>query len=257
MDDTYQIYVNRVARLTLTATYQSQLLNIQPSPKFHQGEPVRFPGYSVITPPGQEDRDNFPLYQQLTEIQQKLKSVFGACLSSLPAQSFHLTLADLIWDARYQEAIAENPQFNQQLKNSIQKSFNSYRPAGNRTGIVEWQILGVLVLPRALAIALVPKTELDYLPILELRRSLYQNPNLIALGIEQQYHFTAHITLGYFDEIPADFNLETTTEQLTQINDHWLESTPQIFKIRQAELRQFSDMTQFEREADDPILHFG
>jgi hypothetical protein len=78
----------------------------------------------------------------------------------------------------------------------------------------------------------------------------------MALGIEQQYNFTAHITLGYFDEIPANFNIETTTEQLNQINDHWLESEPQIFKIRQAELRHFSDMTQFQRDADDPILHF-
>jgi hypothetical protein len=256
LDDTYQIYVNRVARLTLTATYHSQLLNIQPSPKFEQGQPVPFPGCSVITPPGEEDGDNFPLYEQLTEIQQKLKAVFGSCLGSLPPQSFHLTLADLIWDTKYQEAIAENPQFNQQLKSSIQKSFNNYKSPGNNTGIIEWQILGVLVLPRALAIALVPKTEIDYPPIWELRRSLYQNPSLMALGIEQQYNFTAHITLGYFDEIPANFNIETTTEQLNQINDHWLESEPQIFKIRQAELRHFSDMTQFQRDADDPILHF-
>ncbi|HLO47612.1 MAG TPA: DUF1868 domain-containing protein, partial [Kamptonema sp.] len=34
MDDTYQAYVNRAARLTLLDTYKSQVEHIQESPKF-------------------------------------------------------------------------------------------------------------------------------------------------------------------------------------------------------------------------------
>ncbi|MEB3311455.1 MAG: DUF1868 domain-containing protein [Snowella sp.] len=257
MDDTYQIYVNRVAPLTLPATYQSQLPHIQASPKFQQGKAIAFPGYSIITPPGNEDAQNDNFYRGLIEVQARLVSAFGNFLIPLPPESFHLTIADLIWESQYKAAIAENLQFETQLKDCIRDSFQQYKPSWLENNCIQWQILGLLVFPRALAVALVPKQEADYLPILQLRRSLYQNPELIALGIEQQYHYTAHITLGYFDEIPADLDRDCCTQTLCQLNDHWLEMEPQVLKISEIQLRRFTDMTHFHREADYPTLNFS
>ncbi|MCZ0900644.1 DUF1868 domain-containing protein, partial [Microcoleus sp. HI-ES] len=70
MDDTYQAYVNRVARMTLLDSYKSQVEHIQESPKFKPDEagrrdPVPFPGYSVITPPAGEDAENAAFYSNL------------------------------------------------------------------------------------------------------------------------------------------------------------------------------------------------
>lgn len=254
MDDTYQIYVNRVARLTLPASYQSQLANIQPSPKFQQGQPLAFPGYSIITPPAAEDSLNIDLYQHLSEVQQEVSQRFGQRLNTVPAASFHLTIADLIWDAQYQGALAENPHFETQLKACIRKGFEQYQPTCSGEGPVEWQILGLLILPRALAVALVPRTEADYPPILQLRRLLYQSPDLITLGIEQQYHYTAHITLGYFGEALPALDIETIAEQLSGLNDRWLDVSPQVLEIPKVELRYFTDMTTFLRQSDYPQL---
>ncbi|BFM40252.1 DUF1868 domain-containing protein [Synechocystis sp. LKSZ1] len=254
MDDTYQIYVNRVARLTLPASYQSQLANIQPSPKFQQGQPLAFPGYSIITPPAAEDSLNTQFYHHLSEVQQEVSQCFGQRLNTVPQESFHLTIADLIWDAQYQGVLAENPHFETQLKACIQKSFEQYQPTWAEDSQVQWQILGLLILPRALAVALVPRTEADYPPILQLRRLLYQSPDLITLGIEQQYHYTAHITLGYFGEALPTNEIEALTEQLSGLNDRWLELTPQTLQIAQVELRHFKDMTTFLRQADYPQL---
>ncbi len=254
MDDTYQIYVNRVARLTLPASYQSQLTNIQSSPKFEKGKPLPFPGYSIITPPASQDSTNQKLYAHLSEIQQELLALFGSSLNPVPPASFHLTIADLIWDARYQEAIAENSSFERELKTCIQTSFEQYHASGNNSGVVQWQILGLLVFPRALGVALVPRTEADYLPVLELRRLLYQNPDLMTLGIEQQYNFTGHITLGYFGDSPSLGDEGGINSKLGQLNDRWLELEPQILEINQVEFRYFKDMTDFQRQPDYPAV---
>ena len=69
MDETYQMYVNRIASLTLPTTYQGQFKNIQKSPKFQQGEPISFPGYTGLTPHYQDDSLNESFYHQLTLIQ--------------------------------------------------------------------------------------------------------------------------------------------------------------------------------------------
>lgn len=255
MDETYQTYVNRLAQLTLPATYQPQLQNIQPSPKFQAGRPVSFPGYSAISPPKGEDGENASFYGNLEVFQEKLLAeIEPGLVIPVPPDSFHLTVADLIWESRYQEALKANPHFPQQLKACIKDSFQTYQRSATLRGPSPWQLLGLLVFPRALALALVPQNEAAYEQILHLRRSLYQNPDLIALGIEQQYHFTAHITLGYFNEIPADLDRPHLAAVLSQGNDHWLETEPQILNIKQVELRQFTDMTRFQREPGDPTV---
>lgn len=255
VDDTYQIYVNRVARLTLPDTYQSQLPLIQASPKFLGGQPQSFPGYSVITPPAQEDGLNASFYQSLTALQSQMAAEFTHWFCPVPPGSFHLTLADLVWDAQYRSAIAENPNFEEALQNCVAQSFAQYQPSWPPEATVQWQSLGLVVFPRALGVALVPRQEADYPPILQLRRSLYQNPQLIALGIEQQYHYTAHVTLGYFGEIPPNLSFSAIGEQLCHWNDQSLAQGPQILRIPQVELRYFADMTQFSRQSHYPVLH--
>jgi len=256
VDDTYQTYVNRVARLTLPDAYQEQLPHLQPSPKFQQGQPQPFPGFSVITPPAAEDSLNEGFYKELTEIQTQILERFSGWLNPVPLSSFHLTLADLVWDAQYRSAVADNPNFEADLKRCIQASFEQYRPSWSPEGTAQWQNLGLLVFPRALAVALVPCQESDYDPVCQLRRLIYQNSQLIGLGVEQQYNFTAHITLGYFGDIPEGLPLEDIRQQLGLWNEYWLSKPPQILKITQAQLRYFADMTHFERQPDYPALKF-
>lgn len=253
MDETYQIYVNRVASLTLPTTYQNQLKNIQKSPKFQQRQPVTFPGYTVLTPPYQDDLINESFYHQLTLIQQQLVAkIEPNFLIPVPPESFHLTLADLIWEDNYRNAVKQDPTFEQNLKQAISDSFQAYQKMGLAKGQCQWQILGLLVFPRALVVGLVPCNELSYDKIFQLRRSLYQNQELIGLGVEQQYHFTAHITLGYFDEIPDHLDTNHLESVILSFNDQWMEKEPQILTIEQAELRKFENMTRFLSDQTNP-----
>jgi hypothetical protein len=78
---------------------------------------------------------------------------------------------------------------------------------------------------------------------------------LIGLGIEQQYRYTAHITLGYFDSaIEKLADPIAVSQRLASINDGWIGHDPQILDIHSIELRYFSDMTQFSRQPHYPLL---
>jgi hypothetical protein len=261
LDDTYQVYVNRVARMTLPESYRSQVQHIQASPKFQQypdgdAKPVPFPGYSVITPPWVDDAKNQTFYSWLQTYQQQLlQQVEPGVIVPVPADSFHLTLADLIWDSAYHHA-RENPAFETKLREQITQSFQQCQPLQDDKQ-VSWQALGLIVMTRAIGVCLVPSDETSYQQVLQMRRSIYQNSNLMGLGIEQQYHFTAHITLGYFGTGSASSDRDRLGQTLNHLNQQELEAgSAQKLWVHRAELRKFDDMTRYYRETDWPVLEF-
>lgn len=234
-----------------------QLQSIQHSPKFVAGKPVSFPGYSVITPLAGEDSGNQDFYHQVETSQQQLLQQLGTdFFIPLPPASYHFTLADLIWDESYRQVVAANPNFDQELQRQVAVSFQEYQSEAKNESFT-WQLWGVVPRPRGIMACLVPKDQASYQAVVGLRRSLYQNSGLIGLGIEQQYDLTAHITLGYFDQIPESLNRDRLCIVLSQINDHLVERELPEFTIKQAELRKFEDMVQYNREPDWAVVNFG
>lgn len=247
--------------MTLPETYSSQVQHIQQSPKFQprpEGgrQALPFPGYSVITPPEEEDSQNIGFYQNLNVCQQQLKQLplDSGLIVPVPPASFHLTLADLIWDSAYRYA-NENSEFEVQLRYAIAQIFGQCRQSMKQTNPIRWQMLGLFVMPRAVGVCLVPKDENSYEQIWKFRRTIYQNPGLTALGIEQHYHFTAHITLGYFGDISPLLDRDRLSATLSELNQQWLENSPELW-VHRAELRKFDDMTRYYREPDWPVLNF-
>ena len=251
MDESYQDYINRVARLTLPSACSMQLQTIQQSPKFVARRPVSFPGYSAITPPAEEDTANQKFYQQVETIQQQLSQQLETdFFIPLPPASFHLTLADLIWDDSYRQAVAANSEFERELQEQIATSFEQYRESRSTQTPLTWQLWGVIARPRAIMACLVPKDQQSYDSVIELRRYLYQNAGLIGLGIEQQYDLTAHITLGYFGDIPPSLNRDRLCIVLSQINDRLIESDLPVFHLKEVQLRKFENMIDYHRQSD-------
>lgn len=263
MDDTYQIYVNRVARMTLPEAHKSQAQHIQASPKFQKQadgtvEPVSFPGYSVITPPWAEETRNQAFYERLQAFQQQvLKQLQPDLLNPVPANSFHMTLADLIWNDAYRHAHDADPEFDAKLRDRISESFDKCQHLVQSEKLICWQAIGLFVRTRAVGVCLVPRNEDSYNRVVQLRRAIYQNSALMALGVEQQYHFTAHVTLGYFTDAVSDVDREPVGQTLIDLNQQWLDiEEPQDLQIHRAELRKFEDMTQYHRTDDFPVLEF-
>jgi hypothetical protein len=259
VDESYHTYLNRVAKMTLPATYESQVKNIQESPKFRLTEdgsrqPVSFPGYSVITPPGAEDPGNGGVYQDLAACQQQLrKQIEPDLLVLVEPASFHFTLADLIWDSAYRTALDANPDFESKLLDRIEDSFNIYQSSNVETAPIRWQIMGLTVRPRAIEVSLVPKDEYSYNRIIAFRRAIYQSSSLISLGIEQQYYFTAHTTLAYFANVQQEIDRARLSDTLQEYNMHWLDH-PQEILLAQGQLRKFTDMSTYARQPNFPIV---
>lgn len=282
MDDTYQVYVNRLAGMISGDAYYSQAQNIQSSSKYEltgsgRWQAVNFPGYTVMTPTWQDApaHTNQAVYQRLQDYQTRLVEAFPPnLLIPVPAESFHITIADLIWDDAYRHA-SQDANFAAQIQERITDSFLKSQTLRSAEP-VEWQILGLILMPRAIAVGLVPKNEASYNRICSLRRQIYQNPELVALGIEQQYHFTAHITLGYFADVEgakaawSENGAAGTGEEeksspfaaqmsqiLSQFNDEWLNpDNPAVMTINQARLYQFDSMTQYHHPSDWPSFAF-
>lgn len=247
--------------MMLPESYRSQVQHIQESPKFKRlpeggFQAVPFPGFTTIAPPAEEDGENTAFYNDLKNCQEELVQQLGAgFLVPVPASSFHLTLADLIWDSAYRDVAKSNPQFDEQLRDRMGNIFQQSQAFVSGGIPIRWQLLGLMVMPRALAVYLLPAEETSYDRIIKLRSSIYQNADLIGLGIEQQYHFTAHVTLGYFGEIPPEIDRDRLSSILSGFNERWLASQPEL-AVKRAELRKFDDMTRYYRESDWPVLEF-
>jgi hypothetical protein len=262
LDDSYQVYVNRVARMTLPEAVQSQTQHLQPSPKF-QRQPdgtfqvVPFPGYSVITPPWADDSKNSAFYEDLKAYQTRMiETLAPGLVVPLPPETFHMTIADLIWESAYVHA-STDPQFDQKLQVCIANGFDKADHLVHGDGAIYWQVIGIFLRTRGIGICLAPRESTPYDRIANLRRTLYQNPDLIALGIDQQYNFTAHITLGYFTDAMLNLDRDRFCQNIETLNQFWLDTeTFPDFCIHRAELRKFEDMTRYIRQADWAALDF-
>ncbi|WP_187308242.1 DUF1868 domain-containing protein [Nostoc cycadae] len=262
MDDNYQTYLNRVARMMLPEAYKSQVQHIQESLKFqpHSGtrQATPFPGYTLITPTADAAAENSAFYEKLATYQEQLLQlpVNHDLIVPVPPASFHLTLADLIWDHAYLDVCEKNPKFEEELRHYCAEIFQQYQQSiTSGTNPIYWQMLGLVLMPRALGVCLVPKDESSYEQVIQFRRQIYQNPKLIALGIEQHYHLTAHITLGYFGDISPNLDRNKLSDMLCELNQQWLGDFPEIL-VNRVELRKFDDMTRYYREPDWPSLDF-
>ncbi len=262
LDDTFQVYVNRVARLTLPEALHTQAQHIQASPKFNQREDGQFevssfPGYSVITPPWAQDPGNQVFYTRLRDIQQQLMAALPEqMIVPVPPETFHMTLADLIWDSTFRDA-STDPKFEPHLRDRIGQIFERSQPALKSNTPAYWQMLGITLRTRAISVCLAPKDEDAYQKVVTLRRAIYQDHELMGLGIDQQYHLTAHITLGYFGTIPAELDRDAFSQTLNNVNLSLLDfgSLPPL-ELYRAELRKFEDMSTYYREPSWPAIEF-
>jgi hypothetical protein len=258
LNESFQDYINRVAQLTLPDTYHNKLQNIQKSPKFVDGEPVDFPGYTVTTPIAAEDADNQAFYEQIDSLKQILQQeVEPKTIVFLPSPSFHFTLADLIWANNYKISLDKNPDFESQLQDKIADIFAAFKAENTLERPIYWQYFGAIVKPRTIAVLLVPKDEASYQPIMRLRRYIYQNSGLIGLGVEQQYDFIAHITLGYFGDISERFDRDRMQKTLLKLSEQWLETESPTITVNRAELRKFDNMIRYYREAHYPAIELS
>ena len=257
MNTSYQSYVNKVIQMALTANYKQQLKFIQSSPKFNQGKAEAFPGYTIMTPPAKEDKFNQQINKSLEELQKQIKQELSYdFFIAVPPETFHITVADLIWDKTYINAVKENSNFDLLLITEINKIFAESEKKLAKVDSLDLEVVGISIFPRAIAVCFIP-TEESYELLIKLRQLIYQNEQIINLGIEQQYDFVGHVTLGYFDEIPEDLDYEKVALIIKNVNNKWIANDLPMFNIKQWELRKFTDMVTYIYQPEWPQVKLG
>jgi hypothetical protein len=208
-----------------------------------------------MTPLCAEDKENEGFYQAIEVSQQQLIAELEQdLLIPVPPATFHLTVADLIWENNYLANVKDDPDYENKLRQEVEKSFEDYNSTVKSHKPIEFQFLGITIFPRALVICLAPKRELDYERITQMRQCIYQNRTLMSLGVQQQYPFTAHITLGYFGTITPKLNRDRFLTTLAKINEQWIDQEIPNLKIRRVQLRKFDNMISYYRENDWPEI---
>ncbi len=261
MDDFYQAYFDRLAAMVQPRNYQSTLQYLQKSPKFVRADDgslaaAPFPGYTLMSRPQADDAANGAAYVQLQSLYKQMAAAFPAeMLVALPLASYHMTIADLIWDSAYRDR-SLNGSYDEQFRHRLTDVLAQVEPQVVGPAPVSWQVLGCMIMPRAIGVCLVPRCEASYSRTLEVRRAIYQDAPLMGLGIDQQYHFTAHVTLAYIADVPSNLDRGAIAHHLQTLNTH-LAQAPITLDLDRAELRHFTDMTTYTRAADWPVLRWA
>ncbi len=260
MDDSYQAYLERLSKMVQPDSYHSTLQYLCKSPKFARTtdgvvRAVLFPGYTLISPTNEDDTVNVEAYAAIQTASDALASQLPeGLLIGLPPTSYHMTIADLIWDSAYRD-LSLDPAYDANLRDRLAALFSEVKPQVVGPTCVSWQVLGFVVMPRAIGVCLIPSDEASYRRTVRVRRSIYQDSAMMGLGIDQQYHFTAHVTLGYFGDIPANLDRAAIAKTLSEANQHFAQDKV-VLSLDRAELRRFEDMTVYTREPEWPVLNW-
>jgi hypothetical protein len=260
MDDSYQAYRERLSTMVQLDSYHSTLQYLRKSPKFARTSDgvvraVSFPGYTLISPTSEDDVVNKDAYAAIQAASDALAAQLPEGLFiGLPPASYHMTVADLIWDSAYRDQSLD-PSYDQKLRDRLTALFSEITPQVIGPTCVSWKVLGFVVMPRAIGVCLIPSDEASYRRTVRVRRSIYQDSAMMGLGIDQQYHFTAHVTLGYFGDIPSDLNRAAIAQSLVTVNQQFVKNTVTL-SLDRAELRRFEDMTRYTCEPEWPIVNW-
>ena len=260
MDDSYQAYLERLSTMVQLDSYHSTLQYLRKSPKFARTadgvvRAVSFPGYTLISPTNEDDAVNTDAYAAIQAASDALVAQLPeGLLIGLPPASYHMTIADLIWDSGYRDHSLD-PAYDQKLRDRLDVLFKDITPQVIGPTCVTWKVLGFVVMPRAIGVCLIPSDEASYRRTVRVRRSIYQDSAMMGLGIDQQYHFTAHVTLGYFGDIPSDLDRAAIAQTLVAVNQQFMQKTVTL-SLDRAELRRFEDMTRYTREAEWPVVNW-
>lgn len=257
-EDNFNDYNNRISRMVSEKEIQSRVNRLKGTVNrfewIHERNdwrPIRHPGYTIITPcsDGERDKENIATYRSLEEIQNKLLKSFPS-FAPAPKGTFHLTIADLISSERYDRIISDKKENS--FLSAISSIFNQLKLCGS----IKMKVKGVSILPPCFVIAPVSAEDNEgYIRLIRFRNYIYVDKELKNYGVNREYKFTGHITLAYIEKnISIDNETkERIYERLNTINQDF---KPLALNVKRIEVCHFDDMERFNWNENLPFYNF-
>lgn len=253
-DDSFPEYQTKAKRLVTDEVILNNVSRLKPAERFNGTEPRIYPGYTIITPPFEDElnAENNSAYEKLARVQKELLKQSGnSIFTPVPSSSFHLTIADLISGSRFVEQQRVNG-WEDRLRDRIGEIFHR---AESPTG-ASLLVSGLSLFTSVIVAIISSEDRSGYEQLINVRNMIYQDGELKALGVRKApFSFIGHITLAYVEAKPDIQSATSLSRLLSQFNLHAF-SNPLPLKVIQAELRKFNDMSRYYRQETWPVLHF-
>jgi len=192
-------------------------------------KPNHYSGYTVIADPyPTPNLQSFvsPIVTTLAE------SVAG--FVPVPIETLHMTVADLVSGARY--VAIEQRGRTRELEDRVTKLLSAWG-----SDQVIGHVCGIGSFPSVIVAIVDFEDSVAYNRIVDLRDTIYTDPNLASLGVSRVFPFQGHITLGYLETAPAR-NLDQKISELRMQNRFGL-----AVPITCPSLYRFPNMSKYER----------
>ncbi|MDA8227514.1 MAG: hypothetical protein M0T74_07385 [Desulfitobacterium hafniense] len=252
MELSYSDYDKHVEHLLKEETIKEIATEVKTFGKFKknsmgQWEPIKYEGYTLITPTFPDDQDNAGCYEVLNEAREVLLRDLGLPqIVTAPSSALHMTVARLISDNVFETRVKNSRE--QEFLLVLQQLFAQITSFGP----LECKVKGLSIFPQGVITALVsPVTEAVYQRLQVFRNNIYQDKLLIDLGVERKRSFHGHITLFYIEEELSRHDKGMLAQAIININKRFF-LTPLMFNITRAEVRKFNNFSGFYREDSWP-----
>lgn len=253
MEASYLDYVKQVEYLLSEKTIREITNQVKTLGKFKKNnvgewEPIRYEGYTLITPTFLDDQENVSCYRIINDARETLLNEVGlAQFVPAPASAFHMTIARLISDDIYETRLKNTR--DEEFFLALHEVFDKIA----RLGPLKFAIKGLSIFPQGVVAAMVsPVTDGDYQRLQSLRDSIYSDKVVTELGVDRKHGFNGHISLLYLEEELSGEDREILAEAVIGINKRFFQ-TPLTFYISRAEVRKFNHFLRFYREDSWPV----
>ncbi len=253
IDGTLNDYLERLDRWTSQQGWLASLAQIEPSAKFHGGVAQAISGCTLITPTYQDSDGAHLFFSQLNTARAAILDCIDICCNLVPTACLHVTVADLISGAHFEARCAAQPNLEARLRARIE-TILAEQPMSDAP--LEWRVSGLAFFKSALVAVLTPASERDYEPIRRLRDTIYGDDRIIDLGVKRPLPFLAHVTLAYYEDVPALDVRKGWIEKYKALQAE-LRQVNGSFIIEQLDLRWFQDMTCYHRYTPNVGIRFG
>jgi len=258
MEKNFVEYLSQVDIALKAETIKEFVSQLKTFGKFQESndglwDPLPYSGYTLITPTFLNDTENVNTYWQLSDIREELFwNILFPGIVPAPTIGLHLTIGRLISGDIFAKKIMNSRE--EEFLLAMQQLFSETSSASPSP--LKYEVKGLSVFSEGVIAAIVsPVTEDDYLRLQSFRNSLYTDEELMNLGVERKRCFNGHITLFYIEEKLAGKERSKLTNAVLNINKQFF-STPLPFKLTRAEVRRFSDFSDFYRQDHWPVYKF-
>ncbi len=215
-----------------------------PSPTTKERKPVDCPGITLLAEPIRAKDPCNPyaiegfIAKNLEKLQDKIKGETSRFVP-VPPETLHLTVADLLWEERYEVLI--NSQGSEIQKTPLfQEIDRLLKRLGGSSTSLSATIVGVGGFP-GVVVALVDFESSDYDRIKSCRDEIYSNFVLANYGVFREYPFLGHVTLGYIEAVPP-YRLDSVLNEIRLTNPFgW------TFQFETVGIYQFENMSAYKQ----------